>query len=166
PSLQLEQEAQSRPEKIVEVVDAQTGERVRVERGRLAAAQARHQTLLEEALSSLVQHTQLARRPHQVGEFVEQARADAVKRPYPRAVEDLGPKVGSAHPELCGDALTQLVGGTIAEGDGQDLAGWDPVLHEPAEALHGGRGLPGAGPGRNEKRTLGSCVRGSGLLGT
>jgi len=41
PALQLEQKTKSRAEKVVEVVDAEPRERIRIERCRLAAPQAR-----------------------------------------------------------------------------------------------------------------------------
>src|SRR2546425_649727 len=73
PALQLEKEAEPGTQEVVEVVDAQPCERVRIEGCSLTASQARHQPLLEKPLSSLVEHAQLSRRPDKVGELVEQA---------------------------------------------------------------------------------------------
>ena len=88
-ALQLEQEPQARAQQVVEVFDSQGAERVWVEWGGGAAAQPRHQLLLEQPLPGLVEDPQLARRANQVRELVQQAGADAVEGADPRSVEGL-----------------------------------------------------------------------------
>src|SRR5207245_8150814 len=117
-------------------------------------------------LSGLVEHAQLAGRTHQVGELVEQARADAVKGSDPGPVENFRPEVGPPSAELFGDPRAKLVGGAIVEGDGEDGARGHAVLDQPAEALGRGGGLTSARPGRDEERTFGTGMRRSRLLGT
>src|SRR3984893_8235028 len=165
PSLELEEEAQPGAEQVVEVVDAERRERIGVERGGLAAAQARDQSLLEKPLARLVQHPKRARHPNEVRELVEQAGADAVERADPSAVEDLGAELGTAGKQLFGDARAELVGGALVEGDGEDLPRRHAMLDEPAEPLGRGRGLARARPGGDEKRAFGSGMRGRRLLG-
>src|SRR5467141_3000151 len=159
PAFELEEEAQPGAEEVVEVVDAQRRERIGVERGGFAAAQARNQPLLEELLARLVQHPELARRANEVRELVEQAGAYAVERADPRAVEDLWPEVWTAGKQLFGDTRSELVGGAIVESDRENLAGRHAVLDEPAETLGRGRGLARARPGSDEKRAFGSGMR-------
>src|SRR5229473_5139054 len=86
-ALELEEEAQPRPQQVVQVFHRECRERVRVERRGGAAAQAGEQVLLEQALSCFIEHAQLARRSDQVGELVKQPRAGAVERAYPGAVQ-------------------------------------------------------------------------------
>ena len=88
-ALQLEQEPQARAQQVVEVFDSQSAERVWVEWRGGAAAQPRHQLLLEQPLPGLVEDPQLARRANQVRELVQQAGADAVEGADPRSVEGL-----------------------------------------------------------------------------
>src|SRR5437879_2684332 len=95
-AFELEQEAEARSQEVVQVVDGQGGERVGVERRRRAAAQPRHQLLLEEPLPGLIEDTHLAWRADQVRELVEETRADAVKGPDPRTVQGLSAEVGAA----------------------------------------------------------------------
>ena len=83
PTLQLQEETEARAQQVVEVVDGECRERVRVEgRGR-AAAQTGDELLLEETLPDLVQHSHLTRRANQVGELVEQPRAHGMESPDP-----------------------------------------------------------------------------------
>src|SRR5438094_246072 len=70
-TLQLEQEPEAGSQEVVQVVDRQCAERVGVERCCGAAAQSRHELLLEQALPGLVQDTHLARSTDEVGELVE-----------------------------------------------------------------------------------------------
>src|SRR6266851_7192071 len=165
PALELEQKAQPGAQEVVEVVDAQTREGVRVEGCSFPGAQARHQPLLEQPLPSLIEHAKLAWRPDQVGELVEEAGADAVECPDPGAVEDLGSEVGTARPELLGDPGAELVGGPVVERDREDLAGRHAMLDQPAEALGRGCGLAGSAPRRDEKSAIRTCMRGHNLLG-
>src|SRR4029077_2155269 len=102
-ALELEEEAQPGAEQLIEVVDAQGREGVWVQRRGFAAAQPRHQTLLEQPLPGLVEHLELAGRPDQVGELIEKPRAYAVESPDPGAVEDLRPEVRPARGQLIGD---------------------------------------------------------------
>src|SRR5438309_8586117 len=104
----LEEEAQPGAEEVVEVVDAQRRERIGVERGGFAAAQARDQPLLEELLARLIQHPELTRRANEVRELIEQAGAYAVERADPRAVEDLGPEAWTEGKQLSVDAPSEL----------------------------------------------------------
>src|SRR5712692_1172138 len=140
-AFELEQESQPRAEEVVQVVDAQSREGVGIEWGGLAAAQARHQPLLEQSLPGLVEHLELAGRPDQVSELVEKARADAVEGSDPGTVEDLRSEIGPARHQLISDARPQLVGGAIVEGYGQDLAGRHSMLDQPAETFGRGGGL-------------------------
>ena len=78
-ALELEQEPQARPQQVVEVVDGQGAERVGIEGRRGAAAQPRHELLLEQPLPRLVEDAQLARRPDQICELVQKPCANAVK---------------------------------------------------------------------------------------
>src|SRR5436190_22563151 len=82
-ALQLEEKSQTRPQQVVEVVDRERAEGVGVERGGGAAAQLRHHLLLEQLLTRFVEDSHLTRGADEVCEFVEQARADAVKGPDP-----------------------------------------------------------------------------------
>ena len=102
-ALELEQEAQPRAQQVVEVVHRQGRERVRVEWCRGTAAQTGDQFLLEQLLPGLVEDAHLAGRADQVGKLVQKARAHAVKRSDPAAVELLGREVGAACSELRGD---------------------------------------------------------------
>ncbi len=164
-ALQLEQEPQPGAEELVEVVDAESREGVRIERGGFAAAQARHQPLFEQALPGLVKHPELAGRSDQVSELVEKARADAVESPDPGAIEDLRPQIRPARHQLIGDPRPQLVGGALVEGDRQDLAGRDSMLDQPAETFGRGGGLARARSRGDEKSALWAGVGGSVLLG-
>src|SRR6476646_2803823 len=101
-ALELEQKPQAGPQKIVEVLNGQRGERVWVERRRRATAKSRDELLLEKALACLVEHSLLARRADQVGELVEQARARAVKCADPGAVEDFGTELRATRMHLFG----------------------------------------------------------------
>ncbi len=147
-ALELEEKAKSGAQEVVEVVHRQRRERIRVERRRRAAAQPREQLLLEQALTRLVEHTHLARRADQVGELIEQPRADAVKGPDPRSIEGVGAEVGPAGGQLRRDPPAQFLGGPIAEGHREDPVGSDALLDQPAEPLRGGEGLARSGTGR------------------
>src|SRR5205814_7647536 len=142
-----------------------------VEWGGGAAAQPRHQLLLEQPLPGLVEDPQLARRANQVRELVQQAGADAVEGADPHSVEGLsrmgalrapGNQIRPPRCQLPGDAEPQLFGGAVAEGDGQDLVRSDPLLDEPAEPLGGGERLAGFRPGRDEERSMRHGGRGGG----
>src|SRR5437773_9287411 len=164
-ALELEQEAKARTQQVIEVVDREGGERVWVERRGGAAAQLRHQLLLEKTLACLVQDTQLACCADEVGVLVEQAGANAVKGHDPCTIEGTRPYARPARRELVGDPHPELLRGAVAERDSQDLDGSDPPLHQPAEARGGGERLPGARAGGDQERALRPRVRGGGLLG-
>ena len=149
PTLELEEKSQTRPQQIVQVVDRKRAEGVRIERGGDAASQLRHQLLLEQLLSSLVENPHLARGADQVRELVEQAGADAVKGPDPRTVQSLRTKVRAARRQLAGDTQAQLLGGAIAEGHGEDAIRRGPLLDQPAEPLGGREGLACPRAGRD-----------------
>ena len=173
-ALELEQEAKTGAEKIVEVVDRERGERVGVERSGRAAAQLCDQLLLEELLPCLVQDTHLAGCADQICELVEQARADAVKGADPAGVQNLcalrAPgellrrQVRAARAQLRCDAQSKLFGGPVAECQREDLVGRDALLDEPAEALRRSECFSGARAGSNQECPLRACVRGRCLL--
>ena len=173
-ALELEQEAKTGAEKVVEVVDRERGERVGVERSGRAAAQLCDQLLLEELLPCLVQDTHLAGCADQICELVEQARADAVKGADPAGVQNLcalrAPgellrrQVRAARAQLRCDAQSKLFGGPVAECQREDLVGRDALLDEPAEALRCSECFSGARAGSNQECPLRACVRGRCLL--
>src|ERR1700693_5427916 len=106
-ALELEQEPQARAQQVVQVLDGQSGERVRVKRGRAAAAQAGDELLLKQALPRLVEHAKLTRRADEVRELVEQPRARAVEGADPGPVEDLGTALRPGRSALPGGSLAQ-----------------------------------------------------------
>ena len=161
-ALQLEQEAESGAQQVVEVVDRKRGERVGVKRRGRPAAKSRHQLLLEQPLACFVQHAQLARLADEVGELIEQARANAVKGADPNVVERAD--VRSARGQLAGDAQAQLLRGAIAERDREYPFGGDTLLDQPAKTLGGGERLAGARAGGDQERPLRSGVGRGGLL--
>src|ERR1700676_1438203 len=69
-AFELQKEPKPGPQQVVQVVDAQRGERIGVEGCGLAASEACNQTLLEQPLARFIEHTKLARRADQVGELV------------------------------------------------------------------------------------------------
>src|SRR3989454_9421505 len=163
-ALELEQEAKARPEQIVQVVHGQGGERVRVKRRGRAAAQPRHELLLEEPLTGLVEDAHLAGRAAEIGELVEQTGADAVEGPDPGSIQSLRTEIRAACGQLVGDPQAQLFGGPVAEGNGEDLIGSYPLLDQPAEPLCRGECLSGAWAGRDEERADWPGVSGGSLL--
>src|SRR6266508_844612 len=166
PALQLEEKAQARPQQVVEIVDRQGAEGVRVEWRGFPAAKSCDELLLEKLLARLVEDAHLARRADQVRELVEQPRADAVKGPDPRGVERLRAQARPARGELQRDPLPQLLGGAFAECHGQDLVWRDALLDEPAEPLGRGEGLACAWSCGDQEGALRTRVRGRGLLAT
>src|SRR5258708_5144678 len=129
-----------------------------------AAAQPGHQLLLEQPLARLVEDAQLAWRAHEIGELVEEARAHAVERPDPRAVEDLRAEVGPSRRKLGGDPLPQLLRRTVAERDREDLVRRHSLLDEPAEPLRGRERLSCARAGPDEERPQPTSGSGRRLL--
>src|SRR5438132_480970 len=163
-ALELEQEAKARPEQIVQCGHGEGVERGRVERRRRAAAQPRHELLLEEPLTGLVEDAHLARRADEICELVEQTGADAMEGPDPCSIQSLRTEIRAARGQLVGDPQAQLFGGPVAEGHGEDLIGSYPLLDQPAEPLRRGECLSGAGAGRDEERAERPGVSGGSLL--
>src|SRR3981189_2812314 len=83
PTLQLQQESQSRTQEVVQILDRQRYERIGVQGSSGTAAQAGDESLLKQTLPCLVQHAQLTRSSDQVGELVKKAGADAMERADP-----------------------------------------------------------------------------------
>ena len=163
-ALQLQQESQAGAQQVVQVFDRKRGVRVGIEGRGGAAAQPCHQLLLEQPLAGLIEHSQLARRADEIGELVEEARADAVKGPDPSTIEDLRTKVGPPRRELVRDPPAKLFGGPIAERHREDLVGRDSLFDQPTKPLRGGEGLASARPRSDQECALWTCVRRRGLF--
>ena len=163
-ALELEQEPQSGSQQLVQVLDSERRERVRIERGGGAAAQAREELLLEQALPGFIEHPQLARGADEVGELVEQPGARTVERADPGSVQHLRTQLRTPRPKLPGDPLTELLGGAVIERDREDPIWAASLLDQPAEALGRRESLAGARSRGDEKRASRPCVRGGRLL--